>query len=60
MKWQDKAPTEKQLAYIAELQEFSTFRLPKFQGKTRGEASAYIDAYTKFAHESTWGDEHGY
>lgn len=47
------APTEKQLAYIAELQEFSDYPLPRFTGRTRGEASEYIARWSKTAHEST-------
>lgn len=50
-------PTEKQLAYIADLQEFSDYPLPKFEGKTKREASDYIDRWIKLAHERAdkWG-----
>lgn len=58
--WKDEPATEKQLQYIREMQEFSEFPLPKFDGKTKGEAADYIDKYAKTAHESTWGIEHGY
>ena len=58
--WKNEPATQKQLDYIAEMQEFSEFGLPKFTGTTKGDAAAYIDAYNKRAHESTWGVEHGY
>ena len=58
--WKNEPATEKQLAYIAEMQEFSTYPLPKFTGTTKGEASVYIEAYTKLAHTSSWAEEHGY
>jgi hypothetical protein len=58
--WRSKKPTEKQLRYIEEMQEFSEFPLPKFEGHTRGEAADYIDKYIEQAHEGTWGIEHGY
>ena len=58
--WKDEPATEKQLAYIAEMQELSTYPLPKFTGATKGEAAAYIDAHTKLAHTSSWSEEHGY
>lgn len=60
--WRSDPVTEKQKAYIAELQEFSEVLLPPFVGKTKGEASDYIDRYTKTAHErifehhEDWGD----
>lgn len=58
--WRDEAITEKQQAYIAEMQEFSQYPLPEFTGTTKGEAADYIDRWRKLAHESTWGIEHGY
>lgn len=51
MSWRELEPTEKQLALIAEMQEFSDYPLPVFKGKTRGDASDYIDKYGKIAHE---------
>ena len=60
MSWRDDPATEKQLAYIQEMQEFSEFPLPSFEGKTKGEASDYINKYIEQAHEGTWGIEHGY
>lgn len=58
--WKNEPATEKQLAYIAEMQEFSTFPIPKFTGTTKGEACNYIDKYSKIAHESDWAITHGY
>lgn len=52
MSWRTLSPTQKQLELIAEMQEFSDYPLPKFEGKTRGEASDYIDKWGKLAHES--------
>lgn len=49
--WRDDPVTEKQLAYIQEMHEFSDFPLPVFHGKTKGEASDYIDNNWKLAHE---------
>ena len=49
--WRMLPPTPKQLALIAEMQEFSEYPLPFFEGKTRGEASDYIDKWIKTAHE---------
>ena len=53
-------PTEKQLAYIHEMQEFSPYPLPEFTGTTKQEASDYIDKYKRMAHEDLWAIEHGY
>ena len=58
--WRNEPATEKQLAYIQEMQEFSPYTLPKFEGKTKGEAADYIDRWKKLAHESMWAIEHGY
>ena len=44
-------PTEKQLKLIMEMNEFSEFPLPKFDGKTKQEASEYISKYLKISHE---------
>jgi hypothetical protein len=60
MKWRDEPATKKQLNYIMEMQEFSEFPLPRFEGKTKGEATDYIEKYSKQAHTSTWAIEHGY
>ena len=58
--WRKDKITEKQLNYIHEMQEFSEYRLPDFNGTTKGEARDYIDKYFKLAHESLWAIEHGY
>ena len=42
--WRDLPPTEKQLEYISNIEEFGV-QTPKFTGTTRGEASDYIDKY---------------
>lgn len=52
--------TDKQRKYIQEMQEFSSYPLPAFTGKTKKEAQEYINKWSKLAHESTWGIEHGY
>ena len=52
--------TEKQLDYIREMQEFSEYPLPAFTGTSKQEASEYIRKYSRLAHESTFGIEHGY
>ena len=49
--WRNDPATEKQLAYIEEMQEFSDFPIPRFTGRTKGEASDYIDRWSKTAHE---------
>lgn len=50
--WRGDPATEKQLAYIQEMQEFSDFPIPHFTGTTKGEASDYIDRWSKQAHEA--------
>ena len=50
--WRNDPVTEKQLAYIQEMQEFSDFPIPRFTGSTKGEASDYIDRWSATAHES--------
>lgn len=51
MNWRNDPVTEKQINYIKEMNEFSDFPIPKFTGKTKGEASDYINRYQKLAHE---------
>lgn len=51
--WRSDPATEKQIAYIEEMQEFSEIPLPIFTGKTKGDAADYIDKYIKIAHERT-------
>lgn len=60
MSWRDKEPTKKQLEEIAYIQEFSAYNPPLFTGKTRGEASDYIDKYGRLAHEDVNGKTFGY
>lgn len=60
MTWRDEPPTQRQLCHIAELNEFSPYPLPPFDGTTKGEASDYIDRWTKMAHENPWAIDHGY
>lgn len=59
-RWQDEPITEKQRQYIAEMEEFSIFGLPHFEGKTKGDAAEYIDKYRELAHKDLWATEHGY
>lgn len=58
--WRLRPITKKQKDCINDMQEFSEYPLPKFEGETRGEASDYIEKYSKIAHESSWGIERGY
>lgn len=58
--WRLRPITEEQKKCINDMQEFSEYPLPKFEGETRGEASDYIEKYSKIAHESSWGIERGY
>ena len=61
MNWRDKQPTEKQIELIKEMHSYC--RIPDFEGKTRGEASDYIDKYMdiyKLETTSAWCLEHGY
>ncbi len=52
--------TDKQRQYIEEMQEFSEYPLPIFNGTTMEEANEYIKKYSKLAHECTWSIENGY
>ena len=52
MNWRDEPVTEKQRRLIAEMQEFSEFPLPAFNGRTKGEASDWIDQNMRKAHET--------
>ena len=58
--WRLRPITDKQKKCIDEIQNYSPYPLPKFEGRTRGEATDYIDKYGKLAHESEWAIEHGY
>lgn len=57
--WRTDPATKKQLAYIQEMQEFSDFPIPQFTGSTKGEASDYIDRWSKTAHEAFDYQGHG-
>ena len=50
-RWEDYPVSDAQLEYIREMQEMSEYPLPPFAGKTRGEASDYIDKWHMLAHE---------
>lgn len=60
MNWRDKEMTEAQKQLIADMNEFSSYPLPKFTGTTRGEASDYIDKYRELAHENVNSPMFGY
>lgn len=57
--WRNDPATEKQMAYIREMQEFSNLPVPSFTGTTKGEASDYIDRWSRQAHEVFDFDSHG-
>lgn len=61
--WRDEPATRKQLAYIQDMHEFSDFPIPAFTGNTKGEASDYINRWSKRAHEAfdfrSDGDNYG-
>jgi len=57
--WRNDPATEKQLAYIMEMRELSDFPIPMFTGTTKGEASDYIDRWSKQAHEAFDFGGHG-
>ncbi len=50
--WRDDPMTDKQLNLISEMMEFSDLPLPEFTGKTKGEASDWITANMRKAHET--------
>ena len=43
--WTNEPATDKQLAYIEAMREYSPHHIPKFDGTTKGEAARYIDKY---------------
>lgn len=47
MSWRNDPVTDKQLQLINDMFEFSDYPLPLFEGKTKGEASDYINKYVK-------------
>lgn len=60
MGWRNEPITEKQKQCIADMQEFSAYPLPKFEGMTKGEASDYIDKWGKLAYEYVDSPKFGY
>ena len=58
--WRIDKPTQKQLDYIRDLNEFSDYPLPPFKGNTKGEAADYIERYAKIAHENVNAKTFGY
>ena len=58
--WRNDPITVKQKECIKEMQEFSHYPLPKFKGKTKGEASDYIDKWSELAHEDVNSPMFGY
>lgn len=50
--WRKDGITTKQLQYIQEMQEFSKYYIPPFNGTTKGEAAEYINKYSGIAHTS--------
>ena len=58
--WRDDNVTDKQIAYINEMREFSDYPLPLFTGKTKGEAYDYINKYSELAHEDVSSPKFGY
>jgi hypothetical protein len=59
MNWRNDPVTDKQRKYIAEMMEFSEFPIPKFTGKTKCEASDYIEKWSKQAHQGFDYDSQG-
>jgi len=58
LEWRKDPVTDKQLAYISEMQEYSDFPIPAFIGTTKGEASDFINRWSKVAHEKFDYDGH--
>lgn len=58
--WRADPPTEKQMACIREIQEFSWYGPPPFTGTTKGEASDYIEEHGKLAYEDVGSPFFGY
>ena len=57
--WKDDPATDKQKAYIRAMQEYCIYRIPAFdfENGTKGQASEYIEKYSKMAHETAYGLE---
>ena len=60
MSWRNDPVTDKQLQLINDMFEFSDYPLPLFEGKTKGEASDYINKYVKLAHENVNSPKFGH
>lgn len=50
--WRDKPMTEKQIEMIKNMYANTEIPIPKFEGRTRGEASDFIDKWLSTTHES--------
>lgn len=59
MSWRDEEITANQLQLISVIQEFCLFSVPKFDGKTKGEASDYIDKYARLAFDNANSPKYG-
>ena len=60
--WKDDPATEKQIAAIKEMWEFSDYPLPSLDLKvlTKGKAKEYMDKYHHLAHEDVNSPIFGY
>lgn len=60
--WRDDLATEKQIAAILDMWEFSAYLLPALNLKTltKGEAADYMDKYHLLAHENVDSPTFGY
>lgn len=58
--WRNEPITQKQKELIAEMEEFSRYPIPHFEGTTKGEASDYISKYGEIAHENVDNPTYGY
>lgn len=53
-KWRSDPVTEKQKNFINELYKYDELnRIPKFTGKTKGEAYDFMNAYSRYAFEAS-------
>lgn len=60
MSWRQEPITEKQKECIQAMKEFACYPIPNFTGKTKGEASDFIDKYGELAHENVNSPTYGY
>lgn len=58
--WTLEAMTEKQRKCIDDMQEYSQYPLPRFTGKTKGEAHAYIEKWGRLGFEDPNSKTFGY